>query len=125
MNDFQAKNFWQRTVYSRPVIILLVILIVILARPVWKIWSKSRVVAEEQSQVVTQLAELQSRRDFLLQEIAALQTARGVEGEIRKKFPVVKEGEKVIIVSEEAITPATSTATTTGWWAQTKGLWPF
>ncbi len=54
MNDFQAKNFWRRTVYSRPVIILLVLLIVVLARPVWKIWSKSQVVAEEQSQVVAQ-----------------------------------------------------------------------
>jgi cell division protein FtsB len=103
--------------YSRPVIVLLAILIVLLARPVWKIWRKARVVAEEQAQVAAQLAELQSRRDFLRQEIAALQTARGMEGEIRKKFPVVREGEKVIIIGDDAVaTSGASVSTTTSWW---------
>lgn len=117
MNDFQAKSRWRRLVYSRPIIILLALVIIALARPVWKIGHQARVVETEEEQVAAELAALESRRDFLEREIAALQTARGIEGEIRKKFPVVKEGERVIIVGEEtAALAATTTATSSNWW---------
>lgn len=123
MNDFQAKSRWRRLFYSRPIIALLIILIVVLARPVWKIWQRSRVVAEEQAQVAAKLSELKERRDFLEQQIAALQTPRGIEGEIRKKFPVVREGEKVIIVGEEeSSNTASTTATSSHWWQSVKDL---
>lgn len=79
-------------------------------------------VAEEQAQVAAQLAELESRRNFLQQEISALGTARGVEGEIRKKFPVVKEGEKVVIIGEDATVAASTTATSTGWFDKLENL---
>jgi cell division protein FtsB len=118
MDDFQAKSRMRRLVYSRPVIVVLVIIIVLLARPVWKIWLKSRAVAREQAQVAAELKELELRRDFLEQEIAALQTPRGIEGEIREKFPVVKEGEKVIIVDGGDESTTTLATSSKSWWGK-------
>lgn len=118
MTDFQAKSLWRRIVYSWPAITVLAIVIIFLSRPVWSIFWKSRAVAEERQQAAAQLADLQARQIFLQQEVARLQTARGVESEIRKKFPVAKEGEKVIVVVSDT-PPATSSPTTTSsWWQE-------
>ena len=53
------------------------------------------------------LNELKDRKDKLASEIDNLNTASGLEAEIRSKFSVVKQGEQVIVV-----VPA-DTATTT------------
>lgn len=114
MADLQGKSLWRRWAYSRFAVGFLVVLILLLLRPVWKLYRKSGEAAEGRQQAAAQLAELEARRAFLAEEVKRLETERGIEGEIRKKFPVVRAGERVIIVlpNEEATTTAT---TSEGW----------
>jgi cell division protein FtsB len=114
MADLQGKSLWRRWAYSPVAVGFLVLLILLLLSPVWKLYRKSREASEGRSQAAAQLAELEARRAFLAEEVKRLETERGVEGEIRKKFPVVRAGERVIIVlpNEEATTTAT---TSEGW----------
>lgn len=122
MANFQGKNLWRRIVYSRPALVLLLILVIVAARPVWRIFRRAQAVSGERQEVLAQVAELEARKAFLEREVARLQTDRGVEGEIRKKFSVAREGEKVITVVPEVVASST-VATSTSWWQKVLKLW--
>jgi cell division protein FtsB len=116
MAAFQDRHFWKRVAYSRLTAIILGLAILGLGRTVWQIGWRSRAVDQERQRVAAELAELLERERALKQEIAALETDRGIEAAIRQKFPVVRDGERVIVVVEEEAAPqATTTPATTGW----------
>lgn len=54
---------------------------------------------KNQSQVA--FAKMEARKIDLEKEIESLKTERGIESEIRSKFNVAKDGEKVIVVIPE------------------------
>lgn len=62
-----------------------------------KLWNteENRRVAEEK------VEELKERKENMSYEIDRLNTKEGIEENIREKFSVVKEGEKVIIIVDE------------------------
>jgi cell division protein FtsB len=67
-----------------------------------------------------ELAELQTRYQFLKEEIARLDTPEGRESEFRKKFGVGRPGEQVAIIVESAAT--TTTDSDTGFWQSIKNF---
>ncbi len=46
------------------------------------------------------MEKLQKREKNLLSELNKLNTERGIEGELRKKFGIVKDGEEVVVIVE-------------------------
>ena len=52
------------------------------------------------------LFRLQDRHDKVSGAIEELQTERGIEGEIRDRFVVAREGEREIIIVEDESKPA-------------------
>ena len=120
MREFQGKRTLKRVLYSRWFVFLLLVVLIIVGRSVWRVWQRSRVVLADRDAVAAQVAALAAREASLEHDLASLQTDRGKEELIREKFSVVKEGERVITV----ITPpvATSSTPTTSWW---QDLWPF
>jgi len=86
-------------------IVLLAIVMLILARGVWVLFVKHRIVISEKAAIEEKLLQAEKRLDDLSQEVVSLETDRGVEESIRTKFNVAKPGEKTVILA----TPANAT----------------
>lgn len=107
MNRFIQKNRRSK-IYSLPVIVILLILVVFLARATWKAYSESVETKKQVALMQAEFDEVYSRTNSLSQGLASLKTQEGIEKEIRKKFSVAKEGEQVVVVIEDNATPTTS-----------------
>lgn len=86
---------------SRPVLALLSILVAFFAWGVISLLSKMTTTINNRRIVENKVAKLQKEKEKLSVDIARLQTADGVESSIREKFGLAKEGENLIIVTEE------------------------
>jgi cell division protein FtsB len=98
MLDFYEKRRFRRLLYSKVTLIILGLIIIWLLFAVWNMYQKerdTRLKRIEQKQV---LDELKGRETALQEEIERLSTERGIEAEVRSKFEVGKEGEKVFII---------------------------
>ena len=118
MREFQEKRYWRRVVYSWPILILLIILAVLLVGPTVRLYRKNRLAVNEHRLLLEEGERLRERRAQLAAEVEKLNTARGLEEEIREKFNVVKPGERVInLVLPPATTSLAIAPTVKPWWA--------
>jgi cell division protein FtsB len=101
MGNFTRKTGKRNVLYSKPVLVLLGVL---LLASIWgmigfvgkiKITNENRRIAENH------MRELEEQEEILANEIDKLKTADGIEENIRMKFGLAKEGEKVVVVVEE------------------------
>ena len=116
MREFQGKRQTRRILYSLPVRLVLVVLIIMLGASVWRLYDKRQIVVKERESLLAEVASLEARRAVLLEEVASLKTARGVEAEVREKFNVVKPGERVINFVAAVATGTATTTTEATWW---------
>src|SRR3989344_2544175 len=103
------------------VVIVLILVVLFLAQSVWGVWQKNRLAQGVRQEAGRELTAVKERRDALSLRVGRLETPRGQEEEIRRNFPVVKVGEKVIIIVNETATSEASS--TESWWE--KLLAPF
>ena len=101
MKSFQRKRGWRNILHSRPVLAILFILLLIFAWSVIVFMGKMSITRENKKIAESQVTELEEQKLKLTAEIAKLGTSSGIEESIREKFPVVKEGEGVIIIVED------------------------
>ena len=80
---------------------ILFILLLIFAWSVIVFMGKMSITRENKKIAESQVTELEEQKLKLTAEIAKLGTSSGIEESIREKFPVVKEGEGVIIIVED------------------------
>ena len=107
----------RRFLYSPLFIIGLLILFVVLLKAAYGAYQNEKKSRQELQNVRQNSEELSSREDFLATEIQRLESTRGLEEELRNKFPVAKEGEKVVIIVE----PEKDTSVSAS--QQNKGFW--
>jgi cell division protein FtsB len=98
MLDFYEKRKIRTILYSKPVLILLAAVIAMLSYSVWGVYIKERETLAKKNQRAAVLEELVEREQILEEEINRLNTARGIDEELRSKFEVAKDGEKVIVI---------------------------
>lgn len=101
MLDFQRKNKWEKEFYHLIVLIFLAILAGFLIKGVIRVYpnySKTSSVVEDLRQEKSEMTE---KKQELAENITRLQTDTGIEEDIREKFNVAKEGEKVIVIVDE------------------------
>ncbi len=111
MRQNQVYHHWRRLLASRPAQVLLIIVLILMGESVVRFYQRERLIAVDEQSLERELSVLKMRRDELLTDVVRLGTDRGVEGEIREHFGVVKEGEKVInLVGEVTTTTPTTTA---------------
>ncbi len=84
---------------------------------VWEVRGKQRLAEEERNHARAELASVEERERSLTEAVARFETERGMEEEFRKRFPVAREGEEVIVLVDA---PEASGETVP---EQPKGFW--
>jgi cell division protein FtsB len=103
MKEFQHKDNQVKKGYSKWVLFMLFVLIVLVAKGLVSISAKQISSDEEMTLVMAKKAELEERRKNLTEKVNELNTNEGLEKEIRSKFDVVRPGENVILVVDKEI----------------------
>ncbi len=111
MREYQAHKRFKKRIFSKLSIVLLAVILFFLARSTYNLYEKNIESGKNLARVNSSLAEAETRYKSLDEENQRLQTTEGQEEEIRHKFQVSKEGEKVIVVINDQ--NPTENATTT------------
>jgi hypothetical protein len=113
MVEFNKKKTYKRYVYSPLSLILLFLILILLIKALWGLYSKERLSATLLEREQAELSRTLERKKELANAVDYLKTDRGIEAEIRSKFRVVKEGESVAVIIGDEKTNATTTSTST------------
>jgi cell division protein FtsB len=94
-----------------------------MAKQVYDIYKKQGLSKEGLISVLNENVELKKREKMLSSEIERLKTKEGIEEEIRNKFNVVKPGEHLVVIVDDASTSKNETTEkNTGWWESLLGF---
>lgn len=126
MKELQHKERFRRVLYSIPSLIILLLVAGLLVRGAFKIMVKRAESAERLRTLEAENEVLRARESSLKADIAHLETEEGVIDEIRAKFNVAREGERLAVIVDDEAPAATGTPSTLErglrW---LKSLWPF
>lgn len=120
MREFQAKKRIRHILYSRWIIILMILAVLFLAKATWNVYQKYSESADNAEVAEQELEKLSERQKLLSTEIARLSTEKGIEEEIRNKYTVSKPGEELLVIIDDKATTTASTTKPEGWWMKFK-----
>ncbi len=89
-------------VYSKVTILVLFLLIVLLLRSIMELKEKQVEVSKLRNDSIKEREELERKVDTARKQTEAIGTTRGFEAYIRTTYPVVKKGEGVIVIYDDA-----------------------
>jgi len=101
MRNFQQKRGLGNILRSRPVLVILGILVLVSLWGMVDFVDKMETTRDNRKKAENRIAELEKEKKKLSYDIAKLKTESGIEENIRLKFGLAKEGEKVIVVLED------------------------
>lgn len=107
MRNYERKITWRKVAESKPVLILLGVMILIFAWSVLRFWNKMQETGENKKAVEEKVAALRDKKEKLRADIQSLNTEEGKEEFFRENYGLAKEGEQMIIVVEEKKPPET------------------
>jgi cell division protein FtsB len=113
MFDFQQKRKIRAMAESRVVWVVLLVLATFVSVSTFERYTIARDMAEDRDEAEAELQALKVRHDELEAEVKYLSNERGIEAEMRRQFDVARDGEKVVVIVEDKVLEATSSATTT------------
>lgn len=105
MLRFQEKKTFKRYLYSRISLCILGILILFAGHAVYGVYTKAQSANAFLADAKKKLGDMQEREKYFSSEIERLKSDQGIEQEIRSKFQVAKEGEKVIVLMDKKEDP--------------------
>ncbi len=98
--DLKERTRIRRFVYAKPTILAVFVLSIVTLNGAWGMYQKSQEAITNKDKAVLEANVLMAHEKELRADISKLSSERGQEEEIRNRFMVAKDGEKVIIVSE-------------------------
>lgn len=107
MKEYQQRHMIRTLVYSRVTMVVLFLLIVLLARSVVELNNKRITTARLQAESAADRKELEEKVRKAEVKSTSIKTERGMEAYIRSTYPVVQEGEGVIVVYDTSVSPVT------------------
>jgi cell division protein FtsB len=111
MAGFGKKKSITEYLYSKAVVIVLLVVVIFLAFAVYERYVVERQMYARRVETNREKQELIDRKGTLKERVEYLSGDRGIEEEIRSNFDVAKEDEKVIIlVGEKKKAEATTTS---------------
>lgn len=102
MIPFQERKKLRKILYSKASLVVLLGVLFVAGRGVWRIQEKVSVARAERDLAVRSFADIESRTKELQASLARLKSDRGIEEEIRQKFTVALPGEEVVVVVDES-----------------------
>lgn len=98
--DFRERTKLRRALYAKPTILVILVLAFVSLQGAWGMYQKSKEAKANDERAMAALGVLKEREAGLRSDIDRLSTPRGQEEEIRDRFMVAKDGEKVIIITQ-------------------------
>lgn len=112
MFDFHEKRKIRRILYSKPAIAFIFLLAIFMSVSTYSRFIVERDMAQKLQDHENTLNALKQRAQVLGTKVDHLENERGIEEELRNRFDVAKEGEKVVVILDDKNTTA-STSTFT------------
>lgn len=94
----RSRSSWR----SQLTLGILVVLALILGSNAVSMYTKSREAVRNKKAAEAELQELKDKEARLTKEIETLKTPEGAEAMLRSKYPVVKEGEGVVVIVDDS-----------------------
>lgn len=104
MREYQHKHMVRTLLYSKVTIVVLFLAIVLLLRSVMELNDKRIEVAELTRESKIERDSLEEKVSKAEEKNRVIETPRGLESYIRATYPVVKDGEGVIVVYDDKVT---------------------
>lgn len=102
MREFQEKRELKRIIFSRASAVALFILLVFLSVFTIKTFLKYRKAVLKSEQIAQETEDMMKKTEDLREKISKLETAGGLEEEMREKFNVAKPGEEVLTIVDKS-----------------------
>lgn len=99
--DFQQKNKLRNLLFSKFFLVLLFIVFIFLAYSTFSVYLKMKESSDKKQKVINEMIVLEEKNRLLENKINELNSPSGIEREIRDKFAVAKNGEKVVVIVED------------------------
>ena len=109
MRSFQEKKKWRKVMESKPMLIFLGIVILVFAYSVFGLVGRVQETQKNKNIAVDKINQLQQERDKLTSDIQKLNTDEGKEEAIREKFGMAKDGEGLVVVTDDKNAPLPTT----------------
>lgn len=122
MRNFQQKRVWRNIMQSKPVLILLGILILFFAWSVLGLWNKMGETSKNKKIAEEKVTLLEQQKENILSDINSLNTPEGKEKLFREDYSLAKEGENLIVIVEDKNPSAASAKPSSGFWSFLKNL---
>ncbi|RJR14024.1 hypothetical protein C4585_00955 [Candidatus Parcubacteria bacterium] len=107
MKSIGQKRDPARLFLRRIGLVALCIIVFIAASGVYKVYQKEKESRESRVQAENEYAELQKRETRLKEDLAMLQTDRGMEEALRQQYELAESGENLIVIVEPPTIPST------------------
>jgi len=101
MRKFQEKNKFKNFMRSKPVLVLLTIILIAFVWNIVNLTIKLEDTYKNKKIEQEKISDLENRKAKLSTDIDKLNTDKGKEEAIRENFGMVKEGEQVIVVVDD------------------------
>ncbi len=124
MREFRQKRQFREMLYSRPTLLVLLVVLFLTARAAYNVYGKESESRERAARAQTELQNLQQRKVEVAKAIEELNTKEGIEREIRNSFRVAKPGEHLVVLVNPPKTEdvVVSDSLASGLWRKVKGL---
>ena len=101
MRNFQEKNKWKDFMQSKPVLVLLAIVVILFTWNIVNLTIKLLETYKNKNIEQQKISDLEARKAKLTEDIKKLGTDEGKEEAIRENFGMVKDGEDVVVIVDD------------------------
>lgn len=119
MKNFQKNGRFKLMLQSKPFLILLGFIIFAFFFSMFGFFEKVEETSKNRKIAKEEIMELEKSKEKFKTDIESLKTEKGIEGNIREKFGLAKEGENMILVVEDKNSAETQKESDSG------NLWSF
>lgn len=101
MREYQQKHIVRTLLYSKVSMVVLFLLIILLLRSIVELNEKRLEVVKERDETKKERVDLENKVEIIKKQNEFIKTERGFEEYVRTTYPVVKEGEGVIVIYDD------------------------
>lgn len=123
MKEYQQKYVMRTLLYSRVTMVILFLACILLLRSIMELNDKRIESVKLRDDSTAEKKELEDKVAKAQEKNDAIATPRGFESYVRTTYPVVKEGEGVIVIYDDAKSPVSAVREDITVWERLLVLW--